>query len=140
MMLWIVLIFVALPVTELILLLKVGTVIGLWKTVALIVVTAFVGASMWRSQGTAILSSIQARLADNQMPAQELLEGVLILLGGAFFLTPGFITDTFGFVCLIPTTRRIILGWLKDWLNRQIKEGNVQVYVSGGSLSPWDDD
>jgi UPF0716 protein FxsA len=139
-MLWIFLVFVALPVAELILLLKVGAVIGLWKTVALIVMTAFVGASMWKSQGTTILTSIQARLADNQMPAQELLEGVLILLGGAFFLTPGFITDTMGFVCLIPTTRRILLDWMKDWLKRQVEKGNAQVYVSGGSLDPWNED
>ncbi len=139
MMAWILLVFVGLPIAELVLLLKVGAWIGLWRTVAIILMTAIVGASMWRSQGASVLGAIQNRLSENEMPARELLEGVLVLLGGAFFVTPGFITDTVGFVCLIPGTRTILLNMLARWLKRQVEQGNVQVYVSGLSIGPWND-
>lgn len=128
---WIFLLFVALPITELVLLLKVGAWIGIWETVGIIVVTAFVGASMWRSQGLSIIWSIRKRLSQQEVPARELLEGVMVLVGGAFFLTPGFITDTFGFLCLIPATRQVLLQWIRQWLQTKIEEGEINVYVSG---------
>jgi len=136
MVLWLFLLFVGLPVTEIVLLLKVGAWLGVWETAGLIVLTAFVGASMWRSQGMSILWAIQDRLSRDEMPAEELLEGVMILVGGVFFLTPGFITDTVGFLFLIPTSRSLILRWLRRWLQRQVEKGNVQIYVSKG---PWSD-
>lgn len=133
-MTWVFIVFVVLPLSELILLLKVGAWIGLWKTIGIILVTALVGATMWRSQGLSLLWAIRDRLRRNELPAREMIEGVLVLVGGAFFLTPGFITDTMGFVLLIPTTRTIVLGWLREWLERQAEEGRVDVYVSGGFL------
>lgn len=138
MFVWLFLLFVALPITEIFLLLKVGAWLGVWKTVGLIVFTAFVGASVWRSQGSSIIWAIRDKLSRNEMPARELLEGVLILVGGVFFLTPGFITDTAGFLFLIPMTRTVILNWLKEWLKSQVEKGNIDVYVSGGPFDSSD--
>lgn len=129
---WIFAIFVLLPLAELVLLLKVGAWLGLWRTVSIIVMTAIVGAWMWRQQGLSILWAIQDRLSQNEMPAGELLEGVMILVGGAFFLTPGFITDAIGFLCLIPLTRRRLRDFFETWLRRKIENGEIEVYVSGG--------
>lgn len=133
-MTWIFLIFVALPLAELILLLRVGAWLGLWNTVGIIVLTALVGATVWRRQGTSILWRIRDRLRRNEVPARQLFEGVLILLAGAFFLTPGFITDTLGFLFLIPPARHILLEKLYDWVKRKAERGEIEVYVSGG---PW---
>lgn len=133
-MTWIFLIFVALPLSELVLLLKVGAWLGLWNTVGIILLTALVGATMWRSQGLSLLWKIRNRLSRNELPAREMIEGVLVLVGGVFFLTPGFITDTFGFVLLIPATRSVVLDRLRAWLERKAEEGRVDVYVSGTFL------
>jgi UPF0716 protein FxsA len=132
---WIFLIFVGLPLAELILLLRVGAWLGFWNTVGIIVLTALVGATVWRRQGTSILWTIRNRLRRNEVPARQLFEGVLILVAGAFFLTPGFITDTLGFLFLIPPARRVVLNKVYNWVKHKVEEGEMEIYVSG---DPWD--
>lgn len=132
---WILAFFIGLPIAELMILMKVGEWIGFWRTIALIVVTAVVGASMWRSQGLRILWQIQDELRREQLPANSLIEGLMILVGGAFLLTPGFLTDALGFVCLVPWSRQTLRGYLKDWIKRKIERGEIDVYVH----TPGDD-
>ncbi|RMH20833.1 MAG: FxsA family protein, partial [Gammaproteobacteria bacterium] len=96
------LLFIIIPVIEIYLFIKVGAIIGAGNTILIIFVTAIIGAGMLRSQGLQTLAKIQNSLNQFQLPARELVEGVLIVIGGAFLLTPGFFTDTIGFLFLIP--------------------------------------
>jgi UPF0716 protein FxsA len=100
------LLFFIVPMLEIYTLIKVGSVIGALWTIGLVVLTAVVGAALLRAQGLATLQRAQTALHAGTLPATELMEGLALLVGGALLLTPGFITDAFGFVCLLPITRR----------------------------------
>ena len=102
------LLFVVMPIIEIWVLIEVGTKIGVLNTIALVIVTAVVGTAMLRAQGLAVLNRVRTQMASNQLPAVEMIEGLLLVVGGALLLTPGFVTDVFGFLCLIPTTRAAI--------------------------------
>lgn len=100
--------FLAIPILEIFFLIKVGEVIGAWKTIFLVVLTAVIGAALLRQQGLSTLARLQGNLSQGKIPAQEMVEGVLLAVGGALLMTPGFVTDTIGFLCLIPPTRKLI--------------------------------
>ena len=101
----ILLVVLIIPFIEIYLLLQVGGIIGAFPTIFLVVFTAVLGSWLLKQQGFATLQRFQDSLAHGTIPAREIIEGVLILLGGAFLLTPGFITDMVGFVCLVPQLR-----------------------------------
>ena len=101
-------IFLLVPIVEIYLLIQVGQVIGALWTVFLVVLTAVVGVWLLKIQGMSTLMRAQEKMQTGQMPAQEMLEGMGLLLAGAFLLTPGFFTDTVGFLLLLPPTR----AWL----------------------------
>ena len=101
-----VLLFIVMPIVEIALLLRMGDVVGWIPTLLIVIVTAIVGSAMLRQQGLATLNKARQRMDGGEMPAQQLLEGILIMIGGVLLLTPGFVTDTFGFICLIPVTRQ----------------------------------
>ncbi len=103
--------FLIVPIIEIYLLIQVGGVIGAVPTVFLVVFTAVLGALLLRQQGFATLGRVQASMARGELPALQLLEGVLLLFGGALLLTPGFFTDAIGFVCLIPPLRQGLIAW-----------------------------
>ena len=98
--------FLLVPVLEIYLLLRIGGLIGILPTVILVVGTALLGAVMLRSQGLSTMRRLQASLVQGEIPAMEIIEGPMLLVGGALLLTPGFVTDALGFLCLIPYTRR----------------------------------
>lgn len=100
------LLFVILPIIEITVLLKVGQAIGAWYTVGLVLLSAFIGVNMLRHQGLATLSRAQQRLDRQEMPGQEMVEGIVLAVGGALLVTPGFVTDAIGFSCLIPPLRQ----------------------------------
>ena len=93
-------------------LIKVGGEIGALNTIGLVVLTAVIGVALMRSQGLSTLSNMQNAMNQGKIPAMELAEGAVILLAGALLLTPGFITDTFGFLCLAPPVRRGLIRYL----------------------------
>ena len=103
-----VLIFVGVPLAELALLVWVGGKIGVAATVGLVVVTGILGAGLARWQGLATLERFQRRLGAGELPHEDLIDGVLILVAGAVLLTPGLLTDTAGFLLLVPTVRRAV--------------------------------
>jgi len=103
--------FLLVPLFEIYLLIKVGGIIGPIPTVSLVVFTAVLGALLIRLQGFSILQRVRTTLAQGEIPAIEMLEGVILLISGAMLLTPGFFTDTLGFVCLIPSLRRRLIMW-----------------------------
>jgi UPF0716 protein FxsA len=104
-------IFLVVPLVEIYLLIKIGGIVGAPWTIFLVVFTAVLGAFLVRSQGFSTLRRIQANLAAGELPAMELLEGVLLLVAGALLLTPGFFTDAVGFACLTPPLRRGLIHY-----------------------------
>ena len=95
-------IFIFVPLVELAILIQVGQWIGLWNTIALVVFTGVLGATLARAQGLSVLMKIQRDLAVGIMPEESLFDGVMILVGGIVLLTPGILTDAMGFFLLIP--------------------------------------
>jgi len=104
------LIFVILPIIELTVLIKVGSHIGVLWTLALIFLTAIIGVTLLRAQGLATLMRASRKLEEGTVPAQELAEAFLLALAGALLITPGFVTDAFGFALLVPVLRHKLLG------------------------------
>jgi UPF0716 protein FxsA len=127
---WFLLLFIVMPIVEIAILLRVGDALGWLPTLAIVVITAVLGTSMLRQQGMATLARARERMGAGQMPAQQLLEGVLLLIGGVLLLTPGFVTDAFGFACLIPLSRR----WLAAQLVARSKMFAGGVIVGGGRM------
>jgi len=105
-------IFLLVPIVEIYLLIQVGQVIGALWTVFLVVLTAVIGVWLLKIQGMSTLQRAQQKMQNGQMPAQEMLEGLGLVLAGAFLLTPGFFTDTIGFFLLLPPTRAWLVGKL----------------------------
>lgn len=106
------LLFLAVPFVEIWLLIKVGTVIGAGWTIFMVVATAVIGAGLVRAQGLSTISRIQQEMAAGRLPADEVLQGVFLLVSGALLVTPGFFTDSVGFALLIPPVRRYLASRL----------------------------
>ena len=115
------LIFLIVPLVEIYILIQVGQIIGALWTVFFVVLTAVIGIQLLKQQGLSTLMRAQQKMTAGEMPAQELLEGFALVLAGAFLLTPGFFTDAFGFLLLIPPTRKWMMRRLTE---RMIKSGS----------------
>jgi UPF0716 protein FxsA len=101
-------IFVLVPIAELAVIIQVGQEIGVWWTIAILIADSILGSLLMRSQGRIAWRRFNEALQAGRPPAREVLDGVLVIFGGAFLLTPGFITDIFGAIFLIPPTRAIV--------------------------------
>lgn len=101
--------FLAVPITEVYLLIEVGGIIGAGWTILLIVLTAIIGVNLLRQQGVSTLMRANQAMSQGQIPAMEMMEGIFLAVGGALLITPGFFTDAIGFICLLPFTRRTII-------------------------------
>lgn len=109
------LVFLIVPLIEIGLFVEVGGYIGTIATVSLVVFTAVLGALLVQAQGISTLNRLRSQMEQGQLPAVEMFEGVCLLIAGALLLTPGFFTDTIGFLCLVtPLRRAIILKFLKS--------------------------
>ncbi len=115
------LLFTVVPFIELALLIKLGTMIGAFETIMIIIITGMAGALMVRSAGIECLFRIQKNMNSGILPADELFSGLLILVAGAFLLTPGLLTDAAGFMLLIPATREIIKKYLKKYVKLKVE-------------------
>lgn len=102
------LLFTLVPLVELYLLIEIGGVIGVLPTVAIVIVTGVIGAALARWQGLGVLRRLQEDLAAGRPPTDALIDGLLIFVAGAVLLTPGLITDTLGFLLLVPAGRRAV--------------------------------
>lgn len=109
---WLMLLLVVLPLLEIFVMVKVGSVIGAWTTVMLVIAAAATGVALIRMQGLITWRRVSAALARGQLPAMELIEGVVILIAGVLLVIPGFISDVLGILCLIPPVRRLIVLWV----------------------------
>ncbi len=126
------LLFIVVPLIEITVLIQVGSMIGALWTIGLVVLTAFIGINMLRVQGLATLNRANWRMQSGQIPAQEMVEGIFLAIGGALLLTPGFITDAFGFMCLIPFTRAWMAGALKSRMVVMGRSGFSQGFAQSG--------
>ena len=125
------LLFIAVPIVEMWILIQVGGEIGALPTIGLVVLTATIGLSLLKRQGLSTLKSARAKMDQGRIPAGELVSGVMLAVGGALLLTPGFVTDVVGFLLLIPATRR--------WVLRQIIERYRGKIVIEGEYQQIDD-
>src|SRR3954467_8407412 len=105
-------IFVLVPIAELAVIIQVGQEIGVWWTIAILIADSILGSLLMRSQGRIAGRRFNEALQAGRPPAREVLDGVLVIFGGAFLLTPGFITDVFGLTFLLPPTRALLRGLL----------------------------
>jgi len=103
--------FFIIPIIEIYLLIEVGSLIGSLPTIFLVVFTAVLGAWLLRLQGFSTLNRVRQTLEKGSIPAIEMLEAAMLLIAGALLLTPGFFTDTIGFLCLVPSIRRPVALW-----------------------------
>lgn len=121
--------FIGLPIVELMLLFELHGAVGFMPTLLLVLLTGIAGAALVRRQGIAILLEIQREMSIGNVPAPQIIDGVMILIAGALLITPGLITDVSGFLLLIPFVRGKIRFWLKRKLEEKVRAGYVQVSV-----------
>lgn len=125
------LLFVVVPILELVLLIQIGQVVGLWPTLLLVVTTGVAGAALARAEGLRVFWQFQKELATGHLPGQALLDGISVLVGGAFLLTPGILTDVAGFSLLLPFTRRWLQKRVRAGLEQRLKDGTVKIVSMG---------
>jgi UPF0716 protein FxsA len=119
--------FAVLPVLEIYVLIQVGTNIGAANTVLLVLASALVGAWLAKQQGMRTMLKIRENMSQGIMPAEELLDALLIFVAGAVLLTPGFITDALGLLILFPPSRNRFKRWLRKKFDEWIDQGRMQV-------------
>jgi UPF0716 protein FxsA len=122
------LLFTLVPAVELYLIIKVGSVIGALNTILIIIFTGVLGAYYAREQGVRVLSNIQWKMQQGTVPGDDLVNGAMLLVGGALLITPGFITDFAGFSLIFPLSREAIKVGVKRYMEKRVRQGEVKVY------------
>lgn len=114
-----VVLFIVVPIVELYVIIQVGQWIGIWPTLALLLADALLGSLLLRHQGRGAWRRFNAALAERRFPGREVADGLMIAVGATLLLTPGFITDVFGFLLLLPPTRAIARRLLRGYAARR---------------------
>jgi len=122
---FLVLIFILVPIAELYVIIKVGEAIGLVPTLVLLLADAILGSMLLRYQGRAAWIRFNRALAEGRVPHKEVFDGVLVIMGGALLLTPGFLTDIVGLILLIPPTRALIRAMSGRFVRRRLALGGA---------------
>ncbi|MCG8378231.1 MAG: FxsA family protein [Proteobacteria bacterium] len=132
--------FLTIPLIEIVILIEIGKVFGAAYTIILVIGTAALGAALLRHQGLSTLAKVQMNMDQGNLPATELVEGLILLIAGALLLTPGFFTDVFGFLVLVPSLRHLLARTLlKNFIQTRI---NIQQTSSGNIIEGehWESD
>jgi UPF0716 protein FxsA len=124
--------FTLVPIVDLWLTLRLGRVLGVWPTIALVLASGVVGAWLARVEGARVVRGWRAALAAGRMPEEGILSGVLVLVGAVLLVSPGILTDVAGLALLFPPTRRIAAGGLRAWLERKLRLGQVRIFTTRG--------
>jgi UPF0716 protein FxsA len=132
-LLLLVLIFIVLPIAELYVIIQVGGLIGAGPTIAILILDSLIGAWLWRHQGRAAWRRFNAALQEGRVPAREVLDGTLIIFGGALLITPGFISDVVGILLLLPPTRAVVRGTLVAVFARRFPVATVGGAAAGAA-------
>ncbi|WP_448547981.1 FxsA family protein [Thalassotalea fusca] len=109
--------FVIVPIIEIFVLMQVGAVLGAWPTIAIVIATAWLGAKHVRQQGLATMQSVQNKMAVGEMPSEDIVTGLLLLVAGVLLVTPGFVTDFFGLSLLVPSVRKGLIASVQQHLS-----------------------
>ncbi len=127
MLLGLLFLFTLVPLVELYLLIRLGTYVGAVDTIAIVIGTGVAGGLLAKSQGLAVLDRIRAELNQGRLPAESLLDGLLILIAGTMLITPGLLTDGLGLLLLIPWSRKVFKSWLKGRIQEKISAGEIHI-------------
>ena len=120
--------FTVVPAIELFLIIKIGQRIGAGNTILLILFTGILGAYYAKQQGFRVVSNIQWKMEQGEVPGDDLVNGALLLVGGALLITPGFITDLVGFSLIFPLTREILKTAIKKEFEKRVREGRIRFH------------
>jgi UPF0716 protein FxsA len=120
--------FIILPLLEIAMFIQVGGLIGLWPTLALVLITAFAGTVLLRVQGFAVLQRARASLARNEMPVTEVFDGFCLVIAGGLLILPGFVTDTLGLLLFVPPVRVALRRLIFQRMSRQAE---MRIFVDG---------
>ncbi len=124
------LLFIIIPVSELALLIKIGTFIGTFNTIVIVILTAIIGAQMVKSEGIGVMYRIRKNMEDGIFPTEELINGMMILIAGVLLLTPGFLTDFAGFLMVFPVSREYIKKIAKRYIKRKMSSDEIEIHIS----------
>lgn len=113
---------------ELTLLIKVGSIIGTLNTITIILLTALIGAYLVRLEGLGVISRIQKSMNEGIFPAEELINGVMILMAGALLLTPGFFTDVIGFLMVFPASRNVLKRLARRYIDEKMTSPDITIH------------
>jgi len=124
--------FIVVPIVEIWVIIEIGSLIGVWPTIALLIADALLGSLLLRHQGRGAWRRFNEALAQRRFPGREVADGLLIAIGGTLLLTPGFVTDIFGLILLVPPTRAIVRRLMRGYVGRRF----VIVGAPGSSGPP----
>jgi len=124
--------FIVIPIVEIWAIIEIGSLIGVWPTVALLIADALLGSLLLRHQGRGAWRRFNQALSERRFPGREVADGLLIAIGGTLLLTPGFVTDIFGAILLIPPTRAIARRMMRGYVTRRF----MIVGVPGSTRGP----
>ena len=133
---WLFLLFILIPLLEIWLFIILGGFIGVYPTLFVILLTAILGTFLVKTQGINVLKEIQSKFNELENPTEPIVHGAMILFAGALLLTPGFFTDTVGFLLLLPKVRRAAFFWLRNRVNL-VKYSSFE--RSGGDKNKYSD-
>ena len=141
--------FVAVPIVEIYVIIQVGHVIGVWWTVAALIAESVIGTWLVRREGRRAWRTLVAQLAEGRAPTKAAADGAVVLLGGVLLITPGFVTDFFGFLCVLPFTRplvrRAVVGWVLHRSHTKLPgpaggTGQLHEVIEGHVVNPREPD
>ncbi len=127
--------FIIIPIIEITVIMQVGALLGVWPTVAIVIFSAWLGAKYVRQQGLATMQNVQAKMAQGEMPSNEIVTGLMLLVAGVLLVTPGFVTDIFGLSLLIPSVRTAIASYVQKHIKvNQFGTGATFTQGSAGNV------
>jgi UPF0716 protein FxsA len=126
------LLFIVLPLVEILILVKIGMLTSFWVPIAIVIVTGVVGSALARREGWKVLERMREDVRTGQMPADSLIDGFLVLLAGILFVLPGVLTDVVGIVLLFPPSRQLVKRGVAAWFKR-----NVELHVGRIGGNHW---
>lgn len=117
------------PIIDLYILIKASQNMGFWTTIFLIIATGIAGYYLARSEGKVVISSINRQLSQGNIPSDDLLTGLCIIIGGVFLVVPGIVTDIIGITMIFPGTREFYKNYIKRILQNKIRRGNASLFL-----------
>jgi UPF0716 protein FxsA len=129
---WLFFLFTVVPIVELYILIKIGNVFGALNTVLLLIATALLGAFLVRFEGIRTFTRMTSNLSQGVVPAEELVDGLLIFVAGVLLITPGIFTDVLALFLLIPFSRALIKRWLRRRFDRMVSSGKARLHLDEG--------